>query len=226
MATFYQSAVAAFNKDEAGAIAVTALAKKAVKLAYSRDSLTECQNMLDLMTKNYRDALPRFFKRAGISVIDATAQAPAIIGKVQDKAQQAKVFAWLDKPETWVVNPDDVLPHAKKPAVDVKTAAEAQAKVQSMIDATIKRLKDNKQDNLLEAYQARLSAPKKVKEVVYEPGSFVTLDNKVFHLDAEEAAAVVQFLLNREVAKSGLNVMNHLGAVDASIPTLADRLNA
>lgn len=220
MATFYQSAVAAFGKDEAGAIAVTALAKRAVKLAYSRDSLTECQNMLDLMTKNYRDALPRFFKRAGISVIDATPQAPAIVNKVLDKTQQAKVFTWLDKPETWVVNPDDVMPKAKKPAVDVKTVAEAQAKVQGMIDSTIKRLKDNGQENLLEAYQSRLAAPKEVTKVVHEPGSFVTLDAKVFHLDAEEAAAVMQFLLNRQVAKAGLSVMNHMERVETE---LADR---
>lgn len=217
MATFYQSAIAAFGKDEAGAIAVTGLAKRAVKLAYSRDSLTECQNMLDLMTKNYAKALPAFFKRAGINVLDATPQAPAIVHGVLDKAQQAKVFTWLDKETTWVVNPDDVMPKAKKSPADVKTAAEAQEKVQAIIDAQLKRMKENGQANLLTAFQNRLAAPKEVTKVVHEPGSFVTLDNKVFHLDAEEAGAVMQFLLTRQVAKAGLSVMNHLDRAEAMI---------
>lgn len=206
MATFYESALSAFNKDAAGAVAVTNLAKRAVKLAYSRNSLTECQNMLDLMTKNYKDALPRFFKRAGISVIDATVMAPAIIGSVLDKSKQAKVFAWLDNPETWVVNPEDVAPRAKVAPKDIADLAEAKAKVQSMLDATLKRLKDNGQENLAMLFQERIAGPKVVTEKTHEPMTFVTGEGHVYELDMDETEAVLDFLLARQVTKSGLAI--------------------
>lgn len=219
MATFYQSVAAAFNKDAAGAHAVTELAKKAVRMAYSRPDagIVMVQNMLDLMTKNYRDALPAFFKRAGIGITPATPQAPCIVNKVLDPSKQAKVFAWLEKPETVVVNPEDVMPKAKKPAADVKTSAEAQAKVQSWIDAKLKSLKEAGLDNLREAFQARLAAPKTVKEVVHEPGSFVTLDGRAFHLDSEESEAVLQFLLTRQISKAGLSVIPRVEQVEAEL---------
>ena len=116
----------------------------------------------------------------------ATPQAPAIINKVLDKSAQARVFTWLDRDDVWVVNPEDIMPKAKKPAVDVKTDAEAVAKVQGWIDAKLKSLKENGQDNLLAAFQQRMAAPKVEEVEVYVARTLVASDGTVYELDADE----------------------------------------
>jgi len=113
-ASFYSLVVSAFGKDASASQAVTELAKKAVRTAYSRpDGLVMVQTMLDHMTKHYRSSLPRFFKLAGFT-LDMTPGKPIIV-QILDKSKQAKVFAWLET--AVVVNPEDVIiqPKTKKP---------------------------------------------------------------------------------------------------------------
>lgn len=138
MATIYESILSAFQKDADGAAAVTAVAKKVIMRSYKSGDTLEVQLMLDNMTRNYRDVLPRFFKRAGFTV-DVAPGKPAIVGLL-DKSNQAKVFEWLQKPDTVVVNPEDVIRKPKAVKADDRTNAE---KADDAIKSLLARTKDD-----------------------------------------------------------------------------------
>jgi hypothetical protein len=131
MSALLKSIQSAFNKDADAAQAVTKIAKKVVFTAYAKNDTLGVQLMLDAMTRNYRDALPRFFRRAGFT-IDVQPGKPAIVGLL-DKSNQAKVFEWLGKDTTMVVNPEDVFKYKTKAAPSGTYAEQAAKAVEGFI---------------------------------------------------------------------------------------------
>lgn len=181
MATIYESILSAFQKDADGAAAVTAIAKKVIMRSYKSGDMLEVQLMLDNMTRNYRDVLPRFFKRAGFTV-DVAPGKPAIVGLL-DKSNQARVFEWLQKPDTVVVNPEDVIRKPKVAKADDRTNAE---KADDAIKSLLARTKDDDVRGL-------------INQRIQKPAPWIA-KLAALNMDDSEVRAVVEYILECRLA--------------------------
>lgn len=205
MSDFLTLVISAFKKDSDAVVAVSQLAAKAIRKAYTskEGSTVMVQVMLDHMTRNYRDALPTFFRKAGINVTIEPGK-PAIVGGVLDKTKQAKVFAWLDT-SPLVMDTEDVI--RKKKAVKAPEGTIAEQGTRA-IEAFIKRLSNDKNNPLaadVAAFvQRKLDKPAKV-ETVREAMTLVDEEGGVYELDEYELKFMIGWLVERQLQQETLS---------------------
>lgn len=190
MASFLDMVVSAFAADAANVQRVSELAKKAVRKAYTskEGGLVLVQVMLDHMTRNYRDSLPSFFRKAGINITVDPGK-PAIVGGVLDQSKQSKVFEWLDKADTLVCDPEAVIKQPRKPRKDAATWADAVKAAQKTIDSALAHAKKDRPE-VFNAMQTLIARPAWFAK-------FAALD-----MSEEEVDAMIEGLLEARKAET------------------------